>query len=95
MTMTSLFHDRIRQEVKRFGLKVTRIRQEVIRNNRFHGEQSQGWEWKLWRVGEISNYYYYVIVMYLYSAQYLHILQGSKRYLTNASVQEQPQLTSN
>ena len=36
-----------------------------------------------------------VIVMYLYSAQYLHILQDSKRYLTNSTVQVQPQLTSN
>ena len=36
-----------------------------------------------------------VIVMYLYSAQYLHILQDSKRYLTNPIVQVQPQLTSN
>ena len=34
-------------------------------------------------------------VMYLYSAQYLHILQDSKRYLTNLTVQVQPQLTSN
>ena len=32
--------------------------------------------------------------MYLYSAQYLHILQDSKRYLTNLTVQVQPQLTS-
>ena len=33
-----------------------------------------------------------IIIMYLYSAQYLHILQDSKRYLT---AQVQPQLTSN
>ena len=33
--------------------------------------------------------------MYLYSAQYLHILQDSKRYLTNPTVQVQSQLTSN
>ena len=36
-----------------------------------------------------------IIIMYLYSAQYLHILQDSKRYLTNPTVQVQPQLTSN
>ena len=35
-----------------------------------------------------------IIIMYLYSAQYLHILQDSKRYLTNPIVQVQPQLTS-
>ena len=33
--------------------------------------------------------------LYLYSAQYLHILQDSKHYLTNPTVQVQPQLTSN
>ena len=37
-----------------------------------------------------------IIIMYfIYSAQYLHILQDSKRYLTNPTVQVQPQLTSN
>ena len=36
-----------------------------------------------------------IIIMYLFSAQYLHILQDSKRYLTNPTVQVQPQLTSN
>ena len=36
-----------------------------------------------------------IIIMYLYSAQYLHMLQDSKRYLTNPTVQVQPQLTSN
>ena len=36
-----------------------------------------------------------IIIMYLYSAQYLHILQDSKRYLTNPTVQVQPQLTRN
>ena len=36
-----------------------------------------------------------IIIMYLYTAQYLHILQDSKRYLTNPTVQVQPQLTSN
>ena len=36
-----------------------------------------------------------IIIMYLYSAQYLHILQASKSYLTNPTVQVQPQLTSN
>ena len=36
-----------------------------------------------------------IIIMYLYSAQYLHILQDSKRYLTYPTVQVQPQLTSN
>ena len=34
-------------------------------------------------------------IVYLYSAQYLHILQDSKRYLTNLTAQVQPQLTSN
>ena len=38
---------------------------------------------------------YIIIIMYLYSAQYLHILQDSNRYLTNPTVQVQPQLTSN
>ena len=33
-----------------------------------------------------------MLCMYLYSAQYLHILQDSKRYLTNPTVQVQPQL---
>ena len=28
-----------------------------------------------------------IIIMYLYSVQYLHILQDSKRYLTNLTVQ--------
>ena len=28
----------------------------------------------------------FIIIMYLYSAQYLHILQDSKRYLTNPTV---------
>ena len=36
-----------------------------------------------------------IIIMYLYSAQYLRILQDSKSYLTNPTVQVQPQLTSN
>ena len=36
-----------------------------------------------------------IIIMYLYSAQYLHIQQDSKRYLTNPTLQVQPQLTSN
>ena len=34
-------------------------------------------------------------IVYLYSAQYLHILQDSKRYLTNPTVQVQSQLTPN
>ena len=34
-------------------------------------------------------------IVYLYSAQYLHILQDSKRYMTHLTVQVQPQLTSN
>ena len=38
----------------------------------------------------ISSYY-----LYLYSVPYLHILQDSKRYLTNPTVQVHPQLTSN
>ena len=36
-----------------------------------------------------------IIIMYLYSGQYLHILQDSNRYLTNPTVQVQPQVTSN
>ena len=36
-----------------------------------------------------------IIIMYLYSAQYLHTLQDSKHYLTNPTVQVQSQLTSN
>ena len=36
-----------------------------------------------------------IIIMYLYSAQYLHILQDSKRYLSNPTVQVQPKLISN
>ena len=36
-----------------------------------------------------------IIIVYLYSAQYLHILQDSKRYLTNPTAQVQPQLTNN
>ena len=36
-----------------------------------------------------------IIIMYLYSVQYLHVLQDSKHYLTNPTVQVQPQLTSN
>ena len=31
-----------------------------------------------------------IIIMYLYSAQYLHILQDSKCYLTNPTAQVQP-----
>ena len=41
------------------------------------------------------NYNGIIIIMYLYLAQYLHILQDSKSYLTNPTVQVQPQLTSN
>ena len=45
---------------------------------------------------EISAFFcFIIIIMYLYSAQYLHILQDSKCYLTNLTVQVQPQLTSN
>ena len=33
-----------------------------------------------------------IIIVYLYSAQYLHILQDSKHYLSNPSVQVQLQL---
>ena len=36
-----------------------------------------------------------IIIMYLYSTQYLHILQDSKRYLTHPAVQVQSQLTIN
>ena len=34
------------------------------------------------------------IIVYLYSVQYLHILQDSKCYLTNVTAQEQPNLSS-
>ena len=44
---------------------------------------------------DIYYYYYYYVFLYLYSVQYLHIQQDSKRYLTNPTVQVQPQLTSN
>ena len=43
----------------------------------------------------ILHKYIIIIIMYLYSVQYLHILQDSKHYLTNPTVQVQPQLTSN
>ena len=36
-----------------------------------------------------------IIIMCLYSAQYLQILNDSKCYLTNPTAQAQPQLTSN
>ena len=44
---------------------------------------------------KILEHFIIIIIMYLYSAQYLHILEDSKRYLTNPTVQVQPQLTSN
>ena len=44
---------------------------------------------------KLNSSYIIIIIMYLYSVQYLHILQDSKRYLTNPTVQVQPQLTSN
>ena len=50
--------------------------------------ESKGWH----ILGKCS---FIIIIMYLYSAQYLHILQDSKCYLTNPTVQVQPQLTSN
>ena len=51
-----------------------------------------------WRYAHIIEGFWYIhhsllfiiIIMYLYSAQYLHILQDSKRYLTNPTVQVQP-----
>ena len=46
-------------------------------------------------VQTVTNVPIVIIIMYLYSVQYLHILQDSKRYLTNPTVQVQPQLTSN
>ena len=36
-----------------------------------------------------------VFIVYLYSAQYIHTLQDSKRYLTHLTSQVQTQLTSN
>ena len=40
-------------------------------------------------------FFFFGIIVYLYSAQYLHILQDSKRYfLTDSTAQVQPQLTS-
>ena len=35
------------------------------------------------------------VYLFLYSAQYLHILQDSERYLTHPTAQVQSQLTSN
>ena len=42
-----------------------------------------------------SRFVFFCIFMYLYSAQYLHILQDSKHYLTHLTAEVQPQLTSN
>ena len=36
----------------------------------------------------------YFVYLFLYSAQYLHILQDSERYLTHLTAQVQSQLTS-
>ena len=36
-----------------------------------------------------------ILYLFLYSAQYLHVLQDSKRYLTHPTAQVQSQLTSN
>ena len=35
----------------------------------------------------------YVIIMHLYSEQYLHALQDSKRYMTHPTVQSNSQIT--
>ena len=42
-----------------------------------------------------NNHFVLYCIVYLYSAQYLHILQDTKRYLTHLTVLVQPQLTSN
>ena len=45
----------------------------------------------------VTTIYTYFLnsIVYLYSAQYFHVLQDSKHYLTNPTAQVQPQLTSN
>ena len=35
-------------------------------------------------------FFFFVWYLYLYSAQYLHVLQDSKRYMTHLTVQVQP-----
>ena len=52
-------------------------------------------EQQLQNLNMLHFFFFFFFIMYLYSAQYLHILQDSKRYLTNPTVQIQPQLTSN
>ena len=48
------------------------------------------------RLSEVHCRYLCVFVyLFLYSAQYLHILQDSERYLTHPTAQVQSQLTSN
>ena len=54
----------------------------------FEGGKAKALKWGVVYLQEL-------LCMYLYSAQYIHILQDSKRYLTNPTVQVQPQLTSN
>ena len=34
-------------------------------------------------------WFFFVLYLYLYSSQYLHVLQDSKRYMTNTTVQVQ------
>ena len=46
-------------------------------------------DWQPMELWEIPVCIIIIIIMYLYSAQYLHILQDSKRYLTNPTVQVQ------
>ena len=41
---------------------------------------------KLFKIIPGISFHFYYVIMYLYSAQYLHILQDSKRYLTNPTV---------
>ena len=40
--------------------------------------------------GNVHTYAFIYFIVYLYSAQYLHILQDSKRYVTNLTAQVQP-----
>ena len=53
-----------------------------------------GMPW-FWDLVQLSTEIVLYCIVYLYSAQYLHILQDSKRYLTNPTVQVQSELTHN
>ena len=74
------------------GWSNTSIFQEYLLTHFFRYAQGSAAEYKLILY---DGHKIIIIIVYLYSAQYLHILQDSKRYLTNPTVQVQPQLTSN